>query len=61
MLFYLLGPFSVPGMSWHESYIALGFSLVWIIAGYCYFAISSKARGKEIVLTSKPGLAASPP
>jgi hypothetical protein len=24
MLFYLIGPFSVAGMSWHESYIALG-------------------------------------
>ena len=24
MLFYLVGPFTVPGMSWKEPYIALG-------------------------------------
>jgi amino acid transporter len=57
MLFYLLGPFSVTGMSWHEPYIALGVSLLWIIAGAIYFAMSSKSKGKEIMLTVKPGMA----
>ena len=31
MLFYLVGPFSVAGMSVKEPYIALGASLLWII------------------------------
>jgi len=29
MLFYLVGPFSVAGMSWKEPYIALGVAAVW--------------------------------
>jgi hypothetical protein len=57
MLFSLLGPFSVAGMSWHEPYIALGVSLLWIIAGAIYFAMSSKSKGKEIILSVKPGMA----
>ena len=54
MLFYLVGPFSVAGMSVKEPYIALGFSAVWIIIGGIYFAMSSKSRGKEMVLSTKP-------
>ena len=54
MLFYLIGPFCVSGMSWHEPYIALGFSLLWIIVGAVYFVGNSKKSGKEIVLTQKP-------
>lgn len=54
MLFYLVGPFSVSGMSWHEPYIALGFSLLWIIIGAFYFVANSKKAGKEMVLTQKP-------
>jgi amino acid transporter len=60
MLFYLLGPIpaiGVPGMSWHEPYLALVISLLWIGLGACYFAFSSKKRGKEIILTVKPGMA----
>jgi APA family basic amino acid/polyamine antiporter len=60
MLFYLLGPIpaiGVAGMSWHEPYIALGVSLLWIIIGGIYLAMNSKSRGKEILLTSKPSLA----
>jgi amino acid transporter len=57
MLFYLIGPFCVAGMSWHEPYIALGVSLLWIVWGAIYFTMSSKSRGKEIILTTKPGLA----
>jgi len=54
MLFYLIGPFSVPGMSWHESYIALGIVAVWGLYGLIYFRSGSKAKGKEILLSAKP-------
>jgi amino acid transporter len=54
MLFYLVGPFSVAGMSWHEPYIALGVVAVWGIYGLIYFTGGSKKSGKEIFLTQKP-------
>jgi APA family basic amino acid/polyamine antiporter len=54
MLFYLLGPFSVAGMSWHEPYIALGAALIWIIIGGFYLASSSKSKGKAVILSAKP-------
>ncbi len=54
MLFYLVGPFTVAGMSWKEPYIALGFCALWGIYGAFYFLRSSKARGKEILLSGKP-------
>jgi amino acid transporter len=54
MLFYLIGPFMVPGMSWHESYIALGVAAIWGLYGTFYFLSSSKSQGKEIILTTKP-------
>jgi hypothetical protein len=57
MLFYLLGPIpaiGVAGMSFKEPYIALSFALLWIIVGGVYFWMTSKAKGKEILLTSKP-------
>ena len=54
MLFYLVGPFSVAGMSVKEPYIALGFSAVWIVIGAVYLAMSSKSRGKAVMLTTKP-------
>ena len=54
MLFYLLGPFSVSGMSWHEPYIALACAALWIGGGAVYFMTTSKSKGKEIILTSKP-------
>ena len=56
MLFYLIGPFSVAGMSWHESYIALGVSFLWGIYGWIYFARGSKKQGKEIFLSAKPAV-----
>ncbi len=56
MLFYLIGPFSVAGMSWHESYIALGAAAVWGIYGWIYFATGSKAKGRPIILTTKPAV-----
>lgn len=54
MLFYLIGPFSVSGMSWKEPYIALGICALWGIYGGIYFLRSSKVKGKEILLSSKP-------
>jgi APA family basic amino acid/polyamine antiporter len=54
MLFYLIGPFSVSGMSWHEPYIALGVAAVWGLYGLFYFVTGSKAKGKTIILTQKP-------
>ncbi len=54
MLFYLIGPFMVSGMSWKEPYIALGVCAIWGIYGAVYFLKSSKAKGKEVLLSSKP-------
>jgi amino acid transporter len=59
MIFYLVGPFSVAGMSWKESYIAFGFSLVWGIYGLIYFLGRSKILGREVIL-SKPSITSSP-
>jgi amino acid transporter len=52
MLFYLIGPFTVSGMSWKEPYIALGFCALWGIYGALYFLKSSKVKGKEVLLSS---------
>jgi amino acid transporter len=54
MLFYLIGPFTVAGMSWKEPYIALGFVALWGIYGAFYFIKRSKATGKEMLLSQKP-------
>jgi amino acid transporter len=58
MLFYLVGPFTVSGMSWHEPYIALLVVALWGIYGAFYFLKSSKAKGRETLLTSKPAVSA---
>jgi amino acid transporter len=54
MAFYLVGPFFVSGMSWHEPYIALGVVLLWGIWGAIYLATRSKAAGKPIILSAPP-------
>jgi len=54
MLFYLIGPFTVSGMSWKEPFIALAVVAVWGIYGAIYFLKTSKAKGKEVLLSSKP-------
>jgi hypothetical protein len=54
MLFYLIGPFTVSGMSWKEPYIALCFVAAWGIYGAFYFLKSSKTKGREVLLSSKP-------
>ena len=51
MLFYLIGPFSVAGMSWKEPYFALGFAALWGIYGAIYFMMRSKKTGKPVILT----------
>jgi len=57
MLFYLIGPFAVSGMSWKEPYIALGVVAIWGGYGVIYFLKSSKDKGKEVLLSSKPSVA----
>ena len=54
MLFYLIGPFTVAGMSWKEPYIALAFCGAWGIYGAYYFLKASKVKGREVLLTAKP-------
>jgi amino acid transporter len=54
MLFYLVGPFTVAGMSVKEPYIALGICALWGIYGGAYFVKASKSKGKG-VFTPKQG------
>jgi basic amino acid/polyamine antiporter, APA family len=56
MLFYLVGPFSVAGMSWKEPYIALGIAAVWGLYGVFHFYTSSKKKAKSIMIQT-PNLA----
>lgn len=53
MLFYLIGPLSVPGMSPREPFIALGFVALWGVYGAFYFLGSSKKKGVSVYVTSK--------
>jgi amino acid transporter len=55
MLFYLVGPFFVPGMSPKEPYWALGLVAVWGIYGLVYFMRSSKARGVPAFVATRAG------
>ena len=59
MAFYIIGPFMVAGMSKKEPFIALCVAAAWGIYGALYFVISSKKKGKEIILTSAPSTPAS--
>jgi len=52
MLFYLVGPFSVAGMSVKEPYIALAVAAVWGIYGLIYFIIGSKKKEKPMLVQS---------
>src|SRR5262252_2405928 len=54
MLFYLIGPFTVSGMSWKEPFIALGVCACWGIYGAIYFTRSSKAKDVPVLLKEKP-------
>jgi APA family basic amino acid/polyamine antiporter len=53
MLFYLIGPFSVAGMSKMEPFIALGVAAVWGIYGLGYFMFASKKKGRTALVTEE--------
>jgi len=57
MVFYLVGPFFVNGMSWKEPYVALAVAGLWGIYGAIYFAGRSKKTGKSVILTTPPQVA----
>jgi APA family basic amino acid/polyamine antiporter len=48
MLFYLVGPFTVTGMSIKEPYIALGVCALWGLYGGIYFLRASKKKAKSV-------------
>jgi hypothetical protein len=50
MLFYLVGPFTVSGMSMTEPFLALGVAGVWGIYGAWYFVTASKAKGQKVLV-----------
>ena len=54
MLFYLIGPFMVNGMSWKEPYIALGVAAVWGAYGLFYFKSRSAKIGRPVFISEKP-------
>jgi len=53
MLFYLVGPFTVAGMSVKEPYIALAACGVWGLYGLVYFIQASRKKGKSILVDKK--------
>jgi amino acid transporter len=57
MLFYLIGPFMVSGMSVKEPFIALGVCVAWGAYGALYFARNSKKKGRSMML-EKPAVTA---
>jgi basic amino acid/polyamine antiporter, APA family len=58
MLFYIIGPFLVSGMSVKEPFIALGICAVWGVYGALYFVRSSKTKARPVLLTEKPATSA---
>ncbi len=54
MLFYLVGPFTVSGMSIKEPYIALAVVAAWGAFGGVYFLRASKKKGKAAILDAPP-------
>lgn len=50
MLFYLVGPFAISGMSKLEPFVALGIAGLWGAYGAWYFFASSKAKGRSILV-----------
>ncbi|MGA2035257.1 MAG: hypothetical protein ABSG68_23670, partial [Thermoguttaceae bacterium] len=54
MLFYLIGPFAVPGMSYKESFVALGVAGVWGLYGAAYFVFASKKKGRSVLVDKAP-------
>jgi amino acid transporter len=56
MLFYLVGPFMVSGMSIKEPFIALGVCGVWGAYGGIYFLRASQSTAKPVLLAEKPSV-----
>jgi amino acid transporter len=54
MIFYLVGPFFVSGMSVKEPYIALIVAGVWGLYGAFYFLMNSKKTGRNAMVSSPP-------
>jgi amino acid transporter len=54
MVFYLVGPFFVPGMSPKEPYVALGVVALWGLYGLFYFSKTSKATGRAALVSGGP-------
>jgi amino acid transporter len=54
MLFYLIGPFTVAGMSLMEPYVALGIAAAWGLYGAIYFSMASKKKGKTVLVAKPP-------
>jgi amino acid transporter len=55
MVFFLVGPSFVPGMSSKEPFVALGVVALWGTYGAVYFVRGSKKNNKEILIsTSAP-------
>ncbi|MGA3067542.1 MAG: APC family permease [Tepidisphaeraceae bacterium] len=52
MIFYLVGPFMVPGMSKEEPFIALGVAAAWGIYGLIYFLGRSKKLGRSVFVAA---------
>jgi amino acid transporter len=50
MLFYVIGPYYVGGMSKMEPWYALAVAGIWGVYGGIYFVYSSKKKGKQILL-----------
>ncbi|HEX7622529.1 MAG TPA: hypothetical protein VF400_03080, partial [Anaeromyxobacteraceae bacterium] len=55
MLFYLVGPFTVAGMSIKEPYIALAVVAAWGLYGGFYFLRASKKSGKALFVEKVTG------
>jgi len=57
MIFYLVGPFYVPGMSKKEPFIALAVAGVWGVYGAIFFFFGSKKAGKTMMVQAPPSAA----
>jgi amino acid transporter len=53
MLFYLIGPFMVTGMSLKEPYLALALAGLWGLWGIGYFLMASKGKGKPAMVSQE--------
>jgi amino acid transporter len=53
MLFYIVGPLFVPGMSPKEPWVALGVVALWGVYGLVYFARTSKAKGESMLMAGE--------